>query len=165
MGLKKIFLNGLMAVLSLFFLTGCFNVASSTQISISDIDDSEYIKIKHDLKYYAENILKFKCEFDGTLDGGQLVCHKKNFSELYVTNRQDYGGFPKENEKYYDVFISYGEVPVFIIPYHGRITSEHVMMQKILLKIASNLKKKYKSVKVIFGHHSFDKPHILEIPN
>lgn len=164
MRFKKIFFNVILIILSLFSLTGCFNVASSTRIIISDINDSEYIKIKHDLKQYAENILEFSCEIDGSIDGGQLVCRKKNFSKIYVTNRQDHGAFPKENEKYYNVFISYGEVPVFIVPYHGRITSEHATMQKKLLEIASGLKKKYKNIKVIFSHHDFDEPHALKIP-
>lgn len=154
----------LLTIISAFLLNGCFNVASSTKITISDVNDSEFIQIKNNVREYAENKLVLNCKIDGTIEDGQLICSKKNYANLYVTNRQKNGAFPKSDEKYYDVSISYGEVPTFMFPYHGRITSEHALIQRNLLKIAASLKKKYKDVKVLFYHHDFDKPQVLKIP-
>ena len=55
--------------------------------------------------------------------------------------------------------------PVYLITFFPRISGEHQAMQKTILSIASNYKKRYQNVQVIFIHTDLDKPEKLEIAN
>lgn len=155
----------LLVVSCLLCLVGCTK-QSSTTLTIKDMNMSEYDQIKTELKTYMEQTFKSNCDdpehayMRKSPSGGNLICD----NGFLVTNRNQDGSFPKKNDKF-TITITYGDSPVYLITFFPRVSEEHKAMQTRILSIASEYKKRYKNVQVIFRHTDLQKPKKLKIGN
>ncbi|HSQ89104.1 hypothetical protein [Romboutsia sp.] len=146
-------------LIGVVFLSGITTQSSSTSIEIKNLNEKEYAKIQQEVKLYVEQTLHWDCH---DIEGFNIkVSCKYNEQEGSIFIKDEPSASNKE--KLLNVTLGYSESKVSQYPTSAYMTQQHKEIQKHLLNIASDYKKRYKNVKVFFG--SPNEQEILEIPN
>lgn len=146
-------------ILGLVFVSGITTQSSGTSIEIKNLNEKEYEKIQQEVKLYAEQTLHWDCH---DIEGFNIkVSCKYNKQEGSIFIKDEPSASNKE--KLLNVTLGYSESKVSQYPTSVYMTQQHKEIQKHLLKIASDYKKRYKNIKVFFG--SPNEQENLEIPN